>query len=342
MFYSIRHSTRYRYSSPVTESQMEVRAHPRSEGPQRCWEFELRTVPRTRIHQYRDSLGNTVHHFDVPGRHTTLSITTQSLVEVESQLYVPEEMGNDAWDQIDSIVEHGDYWEMLAPSKFARESDLLKAFGKEIGLSRKEDPLLMLRRVTRAIKLAFDYVPKSTRVDSPIDDALSARKGVCQDFTHIMIALVRSMGIPCRYVSGYLFYLGEANERSSDASHAWAEAYLPDLGWVGFDPTNDVLVGGRHIRVAVGRDYNDVPPTRGIFRGDTESELSVSVQVSPAEAPVLEDAVGTPWLVNESDDIVAMAVGNGSLSDMIQEQQQQQQQRVEVIVRGPGPGIRLA
>ena len=325
MFYSIRHSTRYRYSAPITECQMEVRAQPRSEGPQRCWEFEVRSMPRTRIQHYRDSLGNTVHHFDVPGRHSRLTITTQSLVEVESQLFIPEDLGFDAWDAIDQIAKEGDYWEMLAPSKFAAPTPLLEAFGAEIGLSRREDPLLLLRRVTRSIQNLLDYVPKSTRVDSPIDEALASRKGVCQDFTHIMIALVRGLGIPCRYVSGYLFHRAESRDRSSaDATHAWAEAYLPGLNWVGFDPTNDVLVGGRHIRVAVGRDYSDVPPTRGVFRGDAETELSVAVQVNPSEAPVLEDATGTPWLANDAEDMTALAAPSSAEINREQEQQQQQ------------------
>ena len=118
------------------------------------------------------------------------------------------------------------------------------------------------------------------------DHALSMRQEVCQDFTHIMIALVRQLRVPCRYVSGYLYHRSNGPDRSAeDAMHAWVEAYLPGLGWVGFDPTNNVLTGDRHIRVAVGRDYADVPPTRGVFKGNGDSELCVAVQVYPAEAP---------------------------------------------------------
>ena len=163
-----------------------------------------------------------------------------------------------------------------------------------------------------------------TRVDSPIDVALENRQGVCQDYTHIMIAMVRALGIPCRYVSGYLFHRAQSLDRSAaDASHAWPEAYLPELGWVGFDPTNDVLVGGRHIRVAVGRDYADVPPTRGVFRGDAETDLSVAVQVSLSEAPVLEDATGTPWLATDSEEVVSRSSSPEPNVALQQEQQQQ-------------------
>jgi len=127
-------------------------------------------------------------------------------------------------------------------------------------------------------------------VDSPIDEALQARSGVCQDFAHIMIALVRQLKIPCRYVSGYLYHEDQCHDRSpAGASHAWVEAYLGEAGWVEFDPTNNLIGCERHIRVAVGRDYADVPPTRGVHKGEAESELTVRVNVSSVDAPKPED-----------------------------------------------------
>ena len=147
-----------------------------------------------------------------------------------------------------------------------------------------------MHKLNEQIYEYFDYKPKSTKVDSPIDLALGTKAGVCQDFAHIMIALVRSkFRIPCRYVSGYLFH-GESDHlhgesdhtRSvSSATHAWIEAFVPPFGWVGFDPTNWLVAGDRHIRTAIGRDYGDVPPTHGIFRGRAASELTVAVRVTP-------------------------------------------------------------
>src|SRR5262249_43571446 len=156
---------------------------------------------------------------------------------------------------------------------------------QELGVARQRDPLTLLRGVTAGIARLFEYSPRTTRVDSPIDQALVERKGVCQDFSHIMIALVRNVGIPCRYVSGYLFHRAEDQGSGQDATHAWVEALLPGLGWVGFDPTNNIIAAERHIRVAVGRDYADVPPTRGVFQGDARSELAVAVQVALSDAP---------------------------------------------------------
>ena len=314
MFHAIQHITRYRYSEPIAESQMEVRMEPRSELNQRCWEFELLTTPKARVHHYRDSIGNTVHHFDVPGRHTRLTITAQSLVEVDPPDALPETLGPDAWGEIDAAAAEGDHWEMLAPSKFVVMSPLLEALAAELELDRRVDPLTALLGINRAMRSTFAYAPKSTRVDTPIDDVLRSRRGVCQDFSHIMIALVRQMGIPCRYVSGYLFHGSDDRARSSDdATHAWVEAYLPELGWVGLDPTNDMIASDRHIRVAVGRDYADVPPTRGVFRGSADSELSVSVQVVPAEAPILEEPAATSWIHVDNDDA----------SGLVEQQQQQ-------------------
>jgi transglutaminase-like putative cysteine protease len=316
MFYSIRHLTQFRYESPVTESLMEVRMHPRSEGPQRCLNFQLLVDPRARVHSYRDYLGNSIHHFGVPGKHTQLRIVAEAVVEIQKMAELPEALEHDAWSALDQIVAAGDYWEMLMPSQFAHPTAALSNLAAELKLERRGDPLSFLRELNTALHDWFEYVPKATRVDSPIDHAIEARKGVCQDFAHVMIALVRSVRIPCRYVSGYLYPRAQRPDRSSEgASHAWVEALLPELGWVGFDPTNNLLAGDRHIRTAIGRDYADVPPAKGIFKGKTSSELTVSVRVSPADdAPPAETELTMPPQWNEEP-----------ATDAIDAQQQQQQ-----------------
>jgi transglutaminase-like putative cysteine protease len=269
---------------------MEVRIQPRSEGIQRCLDFRLHTNPRARIFNYRGEYGNRVHHFDIPNRHSQLTITSEALVELAASPPLPEALSPQAWDELDALTATDEYWDMLMPSHFARPSDLFYDFAHELDLGRRDDPLTVLRDLNAAIHEKFAYVQKSTRVDSPIEDALNARQGVCQDFAHIMITLVRELGIPCRYVSGYLFHTGRGRDRSADdATHAWVEALLPDLGWVGFDPTNNMLAENRHIRVAVGRDYADVPPTRGVFRGKAQSELTVAVKVLPSDMPLSSD-----------------------------------------------------
>ncbi len=179
---------------------------------------------------------------------------------------------------------------MLIPSHFARPTPLLRELAHELAIGRRDDPLSLLREITAKIHHTFTYAPRSTRVDSPIDVALSQRRGVCQDYTHITIALARELGIPCRYVSGYLYDPRDDTSRDgADATHAWVEALLPGLGWVGFDPTNNTPVAERHIRVAVGRDYADVPPTRGVFKGQADTELGVAVQVRLADERAVDE-----------------------------------------------------
>ena len=325
MFYSIKHLTKFHYASPVSESVMEARMHPRSEGNQRCLTFHLAVSPRCRVFAYRDHVGNNVHHFDIPGQHSYLVIVAESLLDVQPAPEVPSSLPPDAWAEADAMVQMGDFWENLLPSEFAEPTPLLLDLANKLEVCRRHDPLSLLRELNQRLYDYFDYVPKSTKVDSPIDEAIQSRQGVCQDFAHVMIALVRSLRIPCRYVSGYLYRRAQDHDRSVvDATHAWVEAFLPPLGWVGFDPTNCLLASDRHIRTAIGRDYADVPPTRGIFRGHTASDLSVAVRVTASEdAPELDQVLPVPeeWsvLVEKAQEPPPPPV-----KSMQQEQQQQQ------------------
>lgn len=286
MFYSVLHRTRYRYSAPISESITEIQMQPRSEGTQRCLSFALKMTPRASYSHYVDSLGNTVHSFDIPARHSQLLIVAESIVEMQPQPRPPDALPPSAWAELDALAGQGDHIEMLLPGRLSQPSTLLRAFAASIYAARRDDPLTVLRQINTAIYEAFDYVPTSTDVDSHIDDALTDHKGVCQDFAHIMLAIGRELGIPCRYVSGYLFHRhGNGGRSAPDATHAWIEALLPGLGWVGFDPTNNMLTDERHIRVAIGREYSDVPPTRGVFKGTADTKLTVEVDVKLLDHP---------------------------------------------------------
>jgi transglutaminase-like putative cysteine protease len=301
MFYAIRHFTRYRYSHLVWQSIMEVRMHPRSEGNQRCFVFQLSVNPRARIFGYTDSYGNLVHHFDLPSRHSQLTIVTDALVNIEDQPRIPESMEYEAWGELEQLVEKNDYWDMLMPSHFARSSPELEDLAREIGATERDgrSPLAFLMDITSGVHRSFNYVKKSTAVNSPIEHALRSRQGVCQDFAHIMIALVRNARIPCRYVSGYLYHGSEDGNPAADgATHAWVEALMPGVGWVGFDPTTNRPAGERHIRTATGRDYADVPPTMGVMKGKADTQLQVRVRVTPSQAvlpPDEEFAADEEW-----------------------------------------------
>ena len=251
MLLEIRHVTEYHYAGAVRESVMELWMQPQKAGSQRLVSFELDVDPPARLFSYADSFGNAVYHFDVPQPHSALRIEARSAVETEA----------------------------------------LHAFVEKRSLNdlRRLDPLTAVRRLNEAVYEAFDYVPGATEADSPIDHALETHKGVCQDFSHIMLAICRSWGIPARYVSGYLFTDRSEGDRSDpDATHAWVEVFLPTLRWVGLDATNNMLAGERHVSVAVGRDYADVPPSRGVYKGDEDSQLVVGVSVRRARAATAE------------------------------------------------------
>ncbi len=320
MIFSVRHITKFRYQPAIRESVMEVRMQPRSEGSQRCLAFSLDVAPNANVMEYRDYSGNHVHHFDIPGSHADVVVKAVALVEVEDVDHLGSSVCG-SWAELEAQVETGDHWEMLLPSHFAHSTEELARLASELPMQRDCDPLMFVTRLNEGLYNALAYVPNSTQVDSPIDDALRSRQGVCQDFAHIMIALLRQVGMPCRYVSGYLFHASEAQDRSSDgASHAWVETFLPGMGWVAFDPTNSLVGSARHISVAIGRDYADVPPNRGVHKGEAQSALSVAVTVAEANHPLPEELPLAPMLQPRS-------VRATNLMAQHHEQQQQQQQQ---------------
>ncbi|HEY2047984.1 MAG TPA: transglutaminase family protein [Caulobacteraceae bacterium] len=284
MLFDIRHVTEYAYDEPVRESVMELWMQPRSGQRHRLISFELDVDPPAQILSYADSFGNSVKHFDVPFPHRRLSITAHSVVEAHAPSPQPQALGMDEWAGLSSDQTKGDCWDFLRPHGFAAPTEALEAFCRERGVHELKslDPLAAVRELNAVIYRGIGYQSGVTAADSPIDEALLAGRGVCQDFAHIMLAICRGWGVPARYVSGYLATRQDEGDRSDPlATHAWVEVFLPSTRWVGFDPTNNTAAGERHIPVAIGRDYSDVPPSRGVFKGDAESQLFVGVSVRP-------------------------------------------------------------
>lgn len=287
MLLEIRHVTQYRYASLVRESVMEVWMQPQKSARQRLVSFDLDLDPPAQVFSYPDSFGNAVYHFDVPQPHDKLTITARSAVETQPAPPQPDHLDRGEWDRLRSEFLRGENFDFLHPHGFARETEALHAYMAEhqVEAMRGADPLTAVRALSKLIYDSFGYEAGVTRADSPIDDVLKARKGVCQDFAHVMITICRQWGIPARYVSGYLFTDRKHGDRSDpDATHAWVEVFLPSLRWIGFDPTNNTPATERHVACAVGRDYSDVPPSRGVYKGESESQLAVGVSVRKARA----------------------------------------------------------
>lgn len=283
MKHHIIHDTVFHYDHPVSESIMEVRLHPRDDERQRCQRCTLNITPKAPVHSFVDALGNHVHHFNIPNPLTTLIVRADTVVEVWEPPVLPDTLPLHSWDALTAEQYH-ERLDMVLPSRFTPASPMLLTFMEQHHIDRQNDPLSTVQRISALLYAHITYAPQSTTVDSTIDEVLMHRRGVCQDITHLMIAICRRLGIPSRYVSGYLYHRRSDHDRSqADATHAWLEVWLPELQWVGIDPTNNIWAGERHIRVAIGRDYADVPPTRGVYRGPAQEHLEVAVSVNDSE-----------------------------------------------------------
>ncbi len=325
MLLEIRHVTQYHYERPVRESLMELWMQPQKGARQRLVSFELDIDPAGQLFSYADSFGNAVYHFDVPQPHDRLTIIARSAVETERAADLPDRLDTGEWDRLRSEFVRGECFDFLRPHGFVQTTEALLAFIAKHDLEdlRRQDPLTALKRLNETLYQSFGYQPGVTDADSPIDLALEAGSGVCQDFAHIMLAICRSWGLPARYVSGYLFTDRDAGDRSDpDATHAWIEVFLPSLRWVGFDPTNNCLTGERHVAVAVGRDYADVTPSRGVYKGDAESHLAVGVTVRRARAALAE-----PEFLRLAKPAAFGGRRRGDAAAVHQDQQRQQQQQ---------------
>ena len=280
--YGIEHVSRFIYDTHVRQSVMSLCLMPRDDAGQRLLHFNISTSPQSSMNSERDRFGNIKHVLNIHREHQALEITALATVETAPAARLPGSLGHGAWEEVRSRGESFDEWDFTHDSAFVRPSPALAAFVERVGVKPADDPLESTLLLSDTLFHALRYVPGSTSASSPIDDILESGEGVCQDYAHVMIAIARSWGVPARYVSGYLYVTGQSGEQAPAAgSHAWVECWFPGLGWTGFDPTNHCLADERHIRVAVGRDYHDVAPVRGVLQGGSEPRLQVEVRVEP-------------------------------------------------------------
>ena len=282
--YEIEHLSRYSYDSSARQCAMLLCLEPLQDRGQRLLDFEIQTRPAACLNRETDSFGNTRHLLDLHREHRTLEIRTRAVVEPSPASALPERLGPGAWEEIRSLDGSFADWHFTRPSALVGPSSGLHAFVDRHRIEPCGDPLESLSRLSDTLHRCLRYIPGSTTAESPVEHILETGRGVCQDYSHLMIAIARSWGIPSRYVSGYLHLAGEGGAQApGNTTHAWVECRLPGLGWVGFDPTNQSGAGkGGEVRIATGRDYRDVSPTRGIRRGGGETRLEVEVRVRAA------------------------------------------------------------
>jgi len=269
------HATGYAYKSPVTASYNEARLTPRSDSRQNVILNRVETVPATRSYRYVDYWGTAVTAFDLHAPHTELEVTSSSVVETDK----PEPSTKDVtWEELASEAVRDRFDEVLGPTHCTPISKRIDRVGKRI--AKYNDPHDAVVAAAQWAYSELEYVPGTTGVHSSGLDALREGKGVCQDFAHLSLILLRSMGIPARYVSGYLHPNRKAviGDTIDGQSHAWIQAWTG--GWWNYDPTNDSKINEQYISVGVGRDYADVTPLKGIYSGEGSTDLDVIVEIT--------------------------------------------------------------
>lgn len=292
MKYKITHTTTYQYSTPVSVCHNVVMISPRETPSGLCLSHRLNIRPLPQVsHRRTDVFGNLIHTFSIEESHRQLTITATSRVSaIERNLPAPE--STETWESISARIADrtNPAWLDVVPFLFDSPRIARSAvFGEYARASFDTHPSILSAALdlTHRLHVDFKYDKKATDVNTPTEQAFEQRRGVCQDFAHIGVAACRSVGIPARYVSGYLRTIppaGKPRQIGADASHAWISIYCGEaLGWIDFDPTNDCICGSDHITVAWGRDYSDVVPIKGVFLGGGDPLLSVSVDVAPIE-----------------------------------------------------------
>jgi transglutaminase-like putative cysteine protease len=283
MKYTIKQTTEYIYDGPVSHSINQCKMEPLSDEEQRCLSFDMVLEPDTTIHKYVDYWGNHVQMFYLTKPHHVLRIKTES--EVELQRSMPTEgitqETEDSVEIMESARYKSDYAEYLVQTDYTQlDQEVLEKLTMRLW-GEAANPLDYVRKVNTYIYENYTYRSGATHVETSAQEFMDQQEGVCQDFTHFMLSMLRFRGVAARYVSGFVYCGQDSAMRGDAATHAWVEAALPVHGWVGLDPTNNIYATDQHIRIAVGRDYSDIAPFKGVYRGGKQ-KMNVSASVSLA------------------------------------------------------------
>jgi transglutaminase-like putative cysteine protease len=286
--YEVRHSTEYTYAKSVSSSYGQLHMLPRDLAGQRCVSAQITVSPHPEVLRERiDFFGNRVSSFVLHEPHTVLNVNAVSVVEVEDRAAELSLFGERPWETVRDAVRTDEVEYDIC--QYLLDSPLIQARETYLDYAWESFPagggvLEAIASLTQRIHQDFQYKPGSTSVSTPLHEVFEKRTGVCQDFAHAEIACLRAVGIPARYVSGYMETdppPGKPKLTGVDGSHAWLSVFIPDTGWIAVDPTNDQFVNGRYVTTAVGRDYNDVPPMQGVIYTDGKTKkLEVKVDVT--------------------------------------------------------------
>jgi transglutaminase-like putative cysteine protease len=289
--YDIRYRTTIQYDDVVRGSQNELRACPTSDDHQQLVAYRVVTHPASRVHSHRDYFGTRVDTFGIREPHVTLEITAEASVETTPRPLVSV---SPRMAMVADPAFRDEHLEYLAPTSHTDWNGEVAVAATRIASATGDDVVGIVLALHRFVHTSLDYTPGVTHIGVDVNEVLTEARGVCQDYAHLAVALCRSVGIPARYVSGYFFAASEASgaDVSGDEvevqTHAWFEAAVPGFGWLALDPTNAQQVGLRHITIGQGRDYDDVPPVRGVYAGAGRPSTEAKVEIRRQAAVVLQ------------------------------------------------------
>ncbi len=275
--YSIKHITRYTYTSPVIDSANQILLYPIQDEHQDVKRHELEISESPSIEIFNDYYGNRVGIFTILRPHGELRIQSEMDVSTNDvTLPMDDVPAKEQWENLERMREEFPYMDFLTPEIFSASEELIEQANRI--LKENTSPLDVAKAMAAYVHDCFEYKKGITSVETSIDEVWRLKAGVCQDFAHILLVMLRTTGIPARYVSGYICPKNH-DLRGEGATHAWVDAYIPFYGWLGLDPTNNCIVNDRHVRLAVGRNFSDCTPVKGTYKGSAEHTLEVSVLI---------------------------------------------------------------
>jgi transglutaminase-like putative cysteine protease len=318
--FKIHHVTRYSYETPVRDSANQIILFPVKDAYQDVLKQELQITGEPELDIYKDYYGNEVGLFMRTEPHQELIIDSRIEVITYSKTLPPDDLSlEDQWEQLRQLHQQVPYIDFLNQENFDGLSEMLEEVNRQG--AHEHTPLQLSKNLTDYVYSNFQYIKDLTTVETTTDEIWKLKAGVCQDFAHILLLMLRFSGVPARYVSGYICP-NKNGMRGEGATHAWVEACIPSYGWMGFDPTNNCIVNELHVRLAVGRNFTDCSPVKGTYKGVSQHRLEVGVSVS-YENGRITDEIGTS-LVQHPVKNPNQENSYRKYIEMLQQQQQQQ------------------
>jgi transglutaminase-like putative cysteine protease len=317
--FKIVHTTKYQYSWPIKESINEIRLFPHHFENQDVVQYQLLISQNPVVEIFEDYYGNRVGSFNTLESHSEMTIESRMLLRVNHSLKIPEIDNLKLADLVSKKEKSIKLLRLSYPETIRKQKEILDILDE---IDYADKPIIEIAQLcNQYIHTHFTYTKGITNIETTLDELLEIKKGVCQDFAHILLQLVRTAGIPARYVSGYICP-NESGQRGEGATHAWVEIYSPSQGWLGLDPTNNIWTMDNHVKLSVGRNFTDCTPVKGTFKGITRQTLSVGVSVGYEDGRHFE----------EINDVVLQEISveiEDQLNhiELLQEQQRQQQQQ---------------